>query len=109
MMFRRSQKFKTAPIHSLGPTIHQACESGDLDRLKELVSLVPELKVKADERGWVPINICSAFGHLDLVKWLSVNGADLKEETPTGYTSIHLAAMNGHVNCLMVIRYLFQH
>ena len=73
-----------------------------MERLKELISLVPEIKVKADERGWVPIHICSAFGHLDLVKWLSVNGVDLKEETPTGYTSIHLAAMNGHVNCMMV-------
>lgn len=87
---------------TIGPTIHQACETGDIDRLKELISLVPELNVKADERGWVPIHICSAFGHLDLVKWLSVNGVNLKEETPTGYTSIHLAAMNGHVNCMIV-------
>ena len=73
-----------------------------MERLKELVDMVPELKTKGDERGWVPIHICSAFGHLDLVKWLSVNGVNLKEETPTGYTAIHLAAMNGHVNCMMV-------
>ncbi|XP_066919799.1 uncharacterized protein [Clytia hemisphaerica] len=86
-----------------GPTIHQACENGDIERLKELVGMVPELKTKGDERGWAPIHICSAFGHLDLVKWLSVNGVNLKEETPTGYTAIHLAAMNGHVNCMMIL------
>ena len=85
-----------------GSTIHQACEVGDVERVKELISLLPELKGKVDERGWGPIHISSAFGHLDLVKWFSVSGVDLMQETPTGYTAIHLAALNGHVNCIMV-------
>ncbi|XP_065654228.1 uncharacterized protein LOC100204458 isoform X8 [Hydra vulgaris] len=86
-----------------GSTVHQACEVGDIDRVKELISILPELKTKVDERGWAPIHISSAFGHLDLVKWFSVSGVDLMQETPTGYTSIHLAALNGHVNCIMIL------
>lgn len=86
-----------------GPTIHQCCEDGDLERVKELIAAVPDVKNKADERGWSPIHISAAFGHLDLVKWLSVSGVQLTAETPTGYTAIHLAAMNGHVNCIMIL------
>ncbi|XP_065647632.1 uncharacterized protein LOC100204458 isoform X10 [Hydra vulgaris] len=86
-----------------GSNVHQACEVGDIDRVKELISILPELKTKIDERGWTPIHISSAFGHLDLVKWFSVSGVDLMQETPTGYTSIHLAALNGHVNCIMIL------
>ena len=85
-----------------GASIHQACESGDFDRIKELINEVPELKKKPDERGWIPLHIVSAFGHLDILKWLTVNGINLTEETPTGFSAIHLAAMNGHVKCIMV-------
>ena len=70
--------------------------------MKDLIGSVPELKEKPDEQGWSPIHISAAFGHLHLVKWFSVTGVSLTKETPTGYTAIHLAAMNGHVNCIMV-------
>ena len=86
-----------------GPTIHQACEDGNFDRVKELVGAMPDLASKVDERGWAPLHITAAFGHLDIVKWLSVQGVDLGGVTPTGYTAIHLAAMNGHVNCIMIL------
>lgn len=91
----------------VGPTIHQACETGNLERMKELVSLVAELKDKPDERGWAPVHISAAFGYLDLLKWLSVSDVNLTQQTPTGYTAIHLAAMNGHVNCIMVRYFCF--
>lgn len=87
---------------SLGLNIHQASESGDFERFKELINEVPELKNKPDERGWTPLHIVTAFGHLEILKWLTVNGVNLTEETPTGFTAIHLAAMNGHVKCIMV-------
>lgn len=34
---------------------------------------------------------------------LSICGADMQKETPTGYTPIHIAALSGHVNCLKVM------
>ena len=86
----------------LGASIPDAAKRGNLERIKELINVVPELKNKTDERGRNPLHIAAANGRLDCVKWLAVSGVDLAEETPTGYTAMHLAAMNGHVNCMMV-------
>ena len=86
----------------LGVSIHDAARTGDLERIKELINVVPEMKNKIDERGMNPLHIAAANSRLDCVKWLAVSGVDLAEETPTGYTAMHLAAMNGHVNCMMV-------
>ena len=56
----------------------------------------------SDERGWSPLHSASAQGRLDVVKWLAVNGANLNADTPTGYSPLHVAAMNGHTNSMMV-------
>ena len=55
-----------------------------------------------DEKGWLPLHTASAHGHNDIVKWLAVEHADLGALTPTGYTALHLAAMNGHTNTMIV-------
>lgn len=86
-----------------GPTIHSAAKIGSLKRVQELLQYFPEMISSKDEKGFTPLHIATKGGHLEVVKWLAVNGASLNEETPTGYTSIHLAAMSGHVNCLMVL------
>ena len=56
-----------------------------------------------DEKGWQPIHTSSAAGHVDIVKWLAVNSVNLDEMTPTGYTAMHLAAMNGQTNTMIVL------
>lgn len=93
----------TESVVTKGANIHQASQSGDFERVKELVNEVPELKSKPDERGWAPLHTVAAFGHLEILKWLSVNGVNLEEQTPTGFSAIHLASMNGHVKCIMVL------
>ena len=39
---------------------------------------------------------------------LSICGADMHKETPTGYTAMHIAALSGHVNCLKVTTYIIR-
>ncbi|XP_072044522.1 uncharacterized protein [Amphiura filiformis] len=86
-----------------GPSIHECCKDGNLDRVKVLVQHNAKLKHTPDERGWTPLHISSARGRLDIVRWLAANDTKLEDLTPTGYTALHMAAMNGHLNVIMVL------
>lgn len=86
----------------LGPSLHSAVASGNVERVKELMQHNPSLKEQTDEKGWTPLHVGCANGQLECVKVIALCGGNLEQETPTGYTSMHLAAMNGHVNCMMV-------
>ena len=52
--------------------------------------------------GWMPLHNASAGGHTEIVKWLAVAGVNMDAETPTGYMAMHLAAMHGHTNTMIV-------
>ncbi|XP_070186477.1 uncharacterized protein [Littorina saxatilis] len=87
-----------------GPSIHDACRSGDLERVKVLLDKFPEMKDFKDESGWTPLHLAAGNGHVNIIKWLTSAGRDdLDVETPTGYTPTHVAAMNGHINAVMVL------
>ena len=79
-----------------------AVSTGNTERVQELIKHNRYLKDQADEKGWIPLHVGCAAGQLECVKLIVVGGGNLEQETPTGYTSMHLAAMNGHVNCMMV-------
>ena len=55
-----------------------------------------------DEHGWLPLHVASNAGREDVVQWLCVNVIDLDALTSTGYTAMHLAAMQGHKPCMVV-------
>lgn len=86
-----------------GPTIHEAAERGNLNRIQELLHHFPEMKDHTNEEGLTSLHLAAKFGRVEIVKWLAVNEVNLNKETPQGYSPIHLTAMNGHVNCLMVL------
>ncbi|KAL3875518.1 hypothetical protein ACJMK2_033463 [Sinanodonta woodiana] len=86
-----------------GPSIHDAAQAGDLDRVQKLIQYFPELKEEKDDKGYTPLHRAAEHGRVDIVKWLANVSTNLNVETQTGYTAINIAAMNGHVNCLMVL------
>ena len=88
--------------HYIGPSLHIAVSTGNIERVQELIQHNPSLKDQTDEKGWIPLHVGCSSGQLECVKLIAVSGGNLEQETPTGYTSMHLAAMNGHVNCMMV-------
>jgi len=55
-----------------------------------------------DETGLTPLHMAVQQGRLEIVKWLTALGISLNTETRTGYTAIHLAAMHGQLNCMIV-------
>ncbi|XP_076332970.1 uncharacterized protein LOC143237510 [Tachypleus tridentatus] len=83
--------------------IHEAAKSGDLHVIKLLLKNDHKRTETVDERGWTPIHLAAAHGHVDIVKFLALEGADIAALDPSGYTAMHLAAMNGYTNCVEVL------
>ena len=55
-----------------------------------------------NEKGESILHVAASSGQMEVVQWLSIHLSDLDEETPTGYTAIHQAAMQGHTQVMMV-------
>jgi ankyrin repeat protein len=88
-----------------------ACICGDIAAARELVKtklVTVPLECKVSGRSFQDKELCAAFlafraihwaaifGHTEIVRLLTENGADRYSKTVTGFTSVHLAAMMGH-------------
>jgi len=75
--------------------LHLACEIGDLQRIKEIVSAHPSALEQRDERGSTPLHLAALNGRLEAVKLLAERGAALNARGPLGATPLRLALENG--------------
>lgn len=58
----------------------------------------------SDHIGMTALHAAVRFkGHVDVVRALITNGADLNARTHNGNTAMHLAAANGHVDCCKLL------
>lgn len=75
-------KSKKKNSFTTGSTVaHIAAQGGDIDTLKEEVKKKKELATAKDKNGWQPIHEGARGGHLDVVKYLVQNGADVNAKT----------------------------
>ncbi|XP_076326481.1 uncharacterized protein LOC143233758 isoform X2 [Tachypleus tridentatus] len=84
-------------------SIHEAARNGDLRAVRLLLRNDWKRMETVDERGWTPIHLAAANGHVEIVQYLGERGAHLSALDPSGYTAIHIAAMNGHAECVEVL------
>ena len=80
--------------------IHEACEAGDIDQVKKLLSNNKELLNTPDDRGSMPLHIAVINGHDELVKLLIEQGADLNAVNGRGNNMVALAAYDGNLTML---------
>lgn len=84
------------------PELHQACESGDFDRVHELVSNGTDVDVKGIY-SMTPLHLMCELGHVDMVKELISMGANINAQTTTGRTPLRYAAVNGNPDCVLAL------
>lgn len=76
-------------------SLHQAAMDG---KITDIIALVEEKNVHINELqdGWSPLHLAAHFGHLEIVKYLLKNGADVhvKSGNSMANTPLHAAAAN---------------
>jgi ankyrin repeat protein len=77
--------------------IHDASQTGDLTKVKALLSANPEL-VSSKTNGWTPLHLAAMYGRKDVVEFLLKSKADINGKDKNGETALHFAAMLGHHN-----------
>lgn len=79
----------------------KACEDGDLEKVKSIVEKVTDINLEYND--WTPLTKASEKGHLNIVKYLLENGAEIDKENGYGWTPLMCASMNGFLD---IVKYL---
>lgn len=79
--------------------IHDAVESNNVERVKELLSSDAKLVNATTSGGTTPLHLASAMDSAELVKLMLEKGADVNAKTAKGYSPLHWAA---HMNATNV-------
>ena len=85
-------------------SLHEAVQIGDLDRVKALLSVSPDLVISKDWNEDTPLHIAAYFGYGDIVELLLNHQVDVNAKNSHGKTPLHRATFNGHkdvVNLLL--------
>lgn len=72
----------------------ESCWDGDIEKAKQLISAGANLNYQ-DRRGVTPLMLASASGHLELVKYLTEQGADISAgDYEKGWDALAYASLN---------------
>ena len=84
--------------------LHGAAESGDVDKVRELLENSKFGVNCVGEDGWTPLHEAASRGHLGVVTMLvSEFKADVTACGNSGETPLHWAALEGHVDVVRVL------
>ncbi|UCE20783.1 MAG: ankyrin repeat domain-containing protein [Candidatus Aminicenantes bacterium] len=83
--------------------LHRAVESEDSNQVNDIVRKFPKSLNIKDERGWYPLHLAVQTGHLEIIKFLVDQGADINTRGPWGITPLRWALEN---NQQMTANYL---
>eukprot|EP00949_MAST-11_sp_MAST-11-sp1_P002706 g2706.t1 len=66
-----------------------AASDGNLERVQELVQADAELVNAHDENGYSPLAAAASYGHIEIIRFLIRNGADVNFQDTEGDTALH--------------------
>jgi len=79
--------------------IWKACETGNISRVRELVPYSVSVNEKG-ESGWTPLAHAICEGHLDVVKYLVSQGANLLCCTVSNQSALHIACFPARIEMM---------
>lgn len=80
--------------------IFKLAYEGNLEKIKELINKSKDLLSTKTSDGCPLLFFVAAHDHLDIVKWLCDNGADLYEKDKYGNTVFHYAAAENSLDTI---------
>lgn len=83
--------------------IHDLARSGDIERIRSILTKNPELVNAADSRSSTPLHFAADGGSTELVAFLVDKGADIMARDVDGDTPLHWAAFAGHIEVAEVL------
>jgi len=108
--FKRLEIVKLLISHKVDTTVknkngrnafHMACESGDIEIMKELLEVNPKFIDMPDNQGQTPAWICSITGNIEVALFLKQNGVDFTKGGIDGVTPAKNAFDNQHIQMIM--------
>jgi uncharacterized protein len=75
--------------------IHDASQTGDLAKVKALLSANPDLVSSKDTNGSMPLHYATIYGRKEVAELLLKSKADVNAKDKNGETALHFAAMLG--------------
>jgi uncharacterized protein len=87
--------------------LSDAAAVGNLDRVKQIVGTDPASAKAFSPDGFPVVALAAVFGHLDVVRYLAQNGADINAAATngSGYNALTGAVASGHTE---IVRWLLE-
>uniref|UniRef100_UPI001ED84CE7 poly [ADP-ribose] polymerase tankyrase-2-like isoform X2 n=1 Tax=Scatophagus argus TaxID=75038 RepID=UPI001ED84CE7 len=83
--------------------LFEACRSGDLERVRDLVSTEDVNSRDTAGRKSTPLHFAAGFGRKDVVDFLLQNGANVHARDDGGLISLHNACSFGHADVVSLL------
>merc|ERR1712018_68610 len=96
---RRTVPFFQSSVIMSDKELGWALKNGDIDKVKEIIESNKQL-VNTTIDGRTPMHLAADYGQLEVLEYLSANGADINAKDKHGI-SVSLAAIwEGHAKCV---------
>ena len=99
---RVEKKMEPAPKRVKCTTLYDACKSGDMIAVTQLLDRGADMD-RALDNGATPLHLACQKGHVEIVQCLLERGADKDKATIQGAAPLHIACQSGHVTLVRLL------